>query len=138
MFRKMAEAKRVPVAPGTLGILCDPKHPALARFPTELHSNWQWFDLLKASRALNLSALPAGAKPIVQVIDNVERAQKLGAVFEAKLGGGKVLVCSIDLIGLKDKPEARQLLNSLLAYMNSEGFAPAASLDEAALASILK
>ena len=37
--------------PGTLGILCDPKHPALAQFPTEFHANWQWFHLLMNSRA---------------------------------------------------------------------------------------
>ncbi|MGE5124747.1 MAG: glycoside hydrolase, partial [Betaproteobacteria bacterium] len=30
-------------APHTLGILCDPAHPALAAFPTEGHSNWQWW-----------------------------------------------------------------------------------------------
>ncbi|MCP5528738.1 MAG: glycoside hydrolase, partial [Verrucomicrobiales bacterium] len=29
-------------APTTLGILCDPKHPALEGFPTDFHSNWQW------------------------------------------------------------------------------------------------
>jgi hypothetical protein len=31
---------------GTLGILCDPRHPALADFPTEKHADWQWADLL--------------------------------------------------------------------------------------------
>lgn len=29
--------------PHTLGILCDPQNPALARFPTDFHSNWQWW-----------------------------------------------------------------------------------------------
>jgi hypothetical protein len=28
-------------APHTLGILCNPKHPALKEFPTEYYSNWQ-------------------------------------------------------------------------------------------------
>ena len=32
--------------PNTMGILCDPKHPALADFPTEFYSNWQWYELL--------------------------------------------------------------------------------------------
>ena len=138
MFRKMAEEKHVAVAPGTLGILLDPKHPAFARFPTESYANWQWFHLLTNSRALKLAGLPAQYRPLVQVVDNPERAQKLGALFEAQVGTGKLLVCAIDLIGQKDKPEARQLMSSLLAYMGSEAFAPTAAVDDAALASILK
>ena len=66
-------AAQMPVAPGTLGILCDPGHPALAQFPTDFHSNWQWFHLLMNSRALILDPLPAGFRPVVQVIDNFER-----------------------------------------------------------------
>jgi len=138
MFRKMAEERHAPVPPGTLGILCDPKHPAFAHFPTESHSNWQWFHLLMNSRALKLASLPAPYRPLVQVIDNDERALKLGALFEAQVGTGKLLVCAIDLIGQKDKPEARQLLSSLLAYMNSDAFAPTTAVDDATLANILK
>jgi len=64
----------------TMGILCDPKHPALADFPTEFHSDWQWFHLLQNSRALILDGMPAGTRPLVQVIDNYERAHRLGVV----------------------------------------------------------
>jgi Glycosyl hydrolases family 2, sugar binding domain len=138
MFRKFAEERRMPVAPGTLGILCDPKHPALSRFPTESHSNWQWFHLLQNSRALILDSMPAGFRPIVQVIDNFERAHKLGVLFEARVGPGNLVVCSIDLPRLRDHPEARQFLDSLLEYMNSGLFAPSTALDEAAVRRILQ
>lgn len=138
MFKKFAEERRFPVAPGTLGILCDPKHPALSRFPTEFHSNWQWFHLLQHSRALILDAMPAGYRPLIQVIDNYERAHKLGALFEARLGPGKLLVCPIDLLGQRDRPEARQLLHSLLDYMNSSRFAPATSVDDGLIERILQ
>ena len=37
--------------PNTMGILCDPKHAALAQFPTEFYCNWQWYDLLQSSRS---------------------------------------------------------------------------------------
>ncbi len=70
MFKKLAEERKMPLAPGTLGILCDPNHPAFADFPTEFHSNWQWFNLLRNSRSMILDAMPAGYRPIVQVIDN--------------------------------------------------------------------
>jgi hypothetical protein len=44
----------------------------------------------------------------VQVIDNFERNHKLGLVREAKIGEGKLLVCSGDLLGQQDYPEVRQ------------------------------
>jgi hypothetical protein len=138
MFRRFAEERRMPVAPGTLGIVCDPNHPALAGFPTEFHGNWQWFNLLQNSRALILDSMPAGFRPIVQVIDNFERAHKLGVVLEARVGQGKLLISSIDLPALQGQPEGRQLLHSLLAYMNSSNFAPAVSVDQAALDRVLQ
>jgi hypothetical protein len=138
MFKKLSDERKMPVAPGTLGILCDPKHPALSQFPTESHSNWQWFNLLQNSRALVLDMLPKGYRPIVQVIDNYERAHKLGTILEAKVGTGKLLICAIDLPGLQDKPEARQLLSSLLAYMDSQKFDPQTSISEEMIEGILK
>jgi hypothetical protein len=138
MFKKLAEEKKKPVAPGTMGILCDPNHPALADFPTEFHSNWQWFNLLQNSRTMILDAMPVGYRPIVQVVDNCERAKKLGNIFEVKMGKGKLLVCSINLPAMQDKPEARQLLHSLLRYMNSDRFVPATAIDERTLRQILE
>ncbi len=138
MFRKLAEERKKPIAPGTLGILCDPNHSAFADFPTEFHSNWQWFNLLQNSRTMILGTMPAGYRPIIQVIDNLERAKKLGNVFEVKMGKGKLLVCSINLPAIQDKPEARQLLHSLLRYMNSDRFEPTTTIDDATLNRILQ
>src|SRR5690606_21276590 len=36
--------------PNLLGILCNPENPALKYFPTEFHSNWQWWDVVANSR----------------------------------------------------------------------------------------
>ncbi len=83
--------------PNTMGILCDPQHPVFAQFPTEFYSNWQWYDLLQNSRSMILDETPAGFRPIVQVIDNFARNHKLGNVFEARVGDGRLLVCTIDL-----------------------------------------
>ena len=120
---------------GTMSILCDPKHPALAQFPTETHTNWQWYDLLQRSRSIILDDTPAGFRPIVQVIDNFSRNHKMGNVFEARVGKGSLLVCSIDLSrDLDQRPAARQLLASILSYMKSEAFRPRAALDAGAIA----
>jgi hypothetical protein len=138
MFAEAAKKRgetRLP--PGTLGILCDPKSPALARFPTEFHSNWQWWHLVKNSRPIAYDGSPDGFRPTVQVIDNFVRNHKLGLIAETRVGKGAVLICSIDLLGHQDKPEARQMLHSLLAYMASPDFAPEHELDRELLRRLL-
>lgn len=128
MSRTICENLDRPVSPGTLGILTDPGHPALADFPTEFHTNWQWFPIIKQSYPMILDRLSDDYRPIVQVIDNVERNHKLGLLFEFKVGNGKLLVCMSDLKAVQDKPEARQFYRSILEYMESSAFAPSYSL----------
>jgi len=109
----------------------------LAAFPTEFHSNWQWWHLVKNSRPVILDETPADYRPIVQVIDNFARNHKLGLIFETKVARGSMLVCAIDLRGIQNKPEGRQMLHSLLKYVGSPAFAPTARLDEALLRKLL-
>jgi beta-galactosidase len=110
----------------SIGILCDPHHPALAAFPTAFHSDWQWASLLQPQiRAVNLNDLPHALRPIVQAIDDWNRNDKLGLVFEARVGRGKLLMSAFDLASEADaRPAKRQLLASLLAYMAGEQFQP--------------
>jgi len=115
--------------PTTLGILCNPKHPALADFPTQYHSNWQWWDAMSHSSAIKLNVLAKDLPPIVRVIDDWVTARSLGLIFECKVGKGKLLVSAIDLLTDQDKrPEARQLRYSLERYMSGAQFKPAHSI----------
>jgi len=124
--------------PNTMGILCDPKHPALAQFPTECYSNWQWYELLQNSRTVNLNDTPATFQPIIEIIDNFARNNKLGNLFEARVQGGSLLVCTIDLPLIADKmPAAKQLLRSLYAYVGSSSFAPSEELEATLLDKLL-
>ena len=129
MFKDICESVGKPVSPGTLGILTDPSHPLFREFPTEEHTNWQWFPVLKTSKPMILDALQ-GYKPIVQVIDNVERNHRLGLVFEFAVGKGKLLVCCSDLESTLDYPEGRQFYKALLDYMRSDDFQPSVVLDK--------
>jgi len=110
-------------APHTLGILCDPADPVFADFPTEYHSNWQWWDLISKSGAMIMDNLPANFRPMVQPIDTWHINRKLGLIFEAKVDNGKLVVCSIDLENdLGKRPVAKQFRHSLLRYMNSADY----------------
>lgn len=123
--------------PNANGILCNPRHPALAQFPTDAYSNWQWWELLNNSRTLILDGTPAEFRPIVQVVDNFARNHKLGNLFEARVGSGKLLVCSMDLPAIAERqPAANQLLKSLYAYVSSSSFQPTHTLDDAVLEEI--
>lgn len=114
--------------PGTMGLLCDPAHPALASFPTDPHSHWQWFHLAKNSQPLILEGIvPPTTRPIVQAIDNMERVHHLGIIFELKGGAGSLLVCATDLLAMQEHPEARQLYKSLCDYVATDAFAPTTS-----------
>ncbi|MGH9159809.1 MAG: hypothetical protein ACRD2X_07455 [Vicinamibacteraceae bacterium] len=111
--------------PHTLGILCDPEHPALAAFPTDFHSDWQWWYLVSRAGAMILDRLPPQLRPIVQVVDDWVTSRKLGLMFEAQVAGGRLLVTSIDL-RQAGEPNlvARQMRHSLLTYMASDRFRP--------------
>lgn len=112
-------------APHTLGILCDPKHPVFASFPTDFHSNWQWWELIHDSGAMVLDALPPALRPLVQPIDTWFKNRRLGLLFEAKVAGGRLMVCSMDIDrDLAKRPAARQLRASLFAYLAGPTFAP--------------
>ena len=115
--------------PHTLGILCDPAHPALAQFPTDYHSNWQWWYLVSRAGAMILDGLPPALEPTVRVIDDWVTARPLALMFEGKVGAGKLLVCSIDLErDHEQNPVARQMRHSLLDYMSGARFAPKTEL----------
>ena len=119
-----------PKQPGTMGILCNPQHPALNGFPTDFYSNWQWWDLIKNSKTMIVDSLP-DLKPVVRVIDNFYKNRKMALVIEAKVGKGKLLIVSADIRNdLESRPAARQLRSSLLGYAGSKDFSPELVLDE--------
>jgi hypothetical protein len=116
--------------PHTLGILCDPAHPVFSDFPTENHSDWQWWDPVSHSQAMILNGFPAKLKPLIQPIDTWFENRRLALAFESKTNGGKLLVCSIDLKNLSgERIVSKQLLLSVLNYMNSDLFNPQVEVD---------
>ena len=128
MFKTICENNKKKVSPGTLGILTRPEHPLFRDFPTEMHTNWQWFPIIKESHPLVLDNFPKDYKPIVQVIDNIERNHKLGLVMEWKVGKGKLLVCMSDLEKAAKYPEGKAFYASVLDYMRSADFNPSSEI----------
>lgn len=128
MFKTICENNKKKVSPGTLGILTNPEHPIFKGFPTEMHTNWQWFPVIKESHPLVLDNFAKDYRPIVQVIDNIERNHKLGLVMEWKVGAGKLLVCMSDLEKAAKYPEGKAFYQSVIGYMRSADFNPSAEI----------
>jgi hypothetical protein len=124
--------------PHTLGILCDRSHPALEQFPTEYHSNWQWWELIHGAAPFLLTSQRA-LQPVVQVIDDWVTARKLAVVFEARVGNGKLMACSCDLFNdLDHRPVARQMRHSLVSYMAGPLFDPTCPMTVQQLTDLLQ
>lgn len=127
-----------PKQAGTMGLLCDPKHPAFAQFPTEPFGNWQWWRLEKRSTVMVLDSLP-GVTPIIEAVDNFVNNRRLATVFEARCGNGRLLFSAMDLLSEgADTPEVRQLRGSLLQYMHTDAFDPQGEVSAAQLQHLLK
>ena len=124
MFKTISENAGREISPGTLSILTDPTHPLFNNFPTENHSNWQWWSIARNSRPMILNNTTADYKPLIQVVDNIERNHKLGLLYEYGVGKGKVLVCTTNLDAIQDTPEGRQYKNVILQYLKSSKFNP--------------
>lgn len=125
-------------APTTLGILCDPGHPALADFPTMAHSDWQWWYLIHRAGALRLDLLPDAIEPVVRLIDDWFTARPLGLIIELAVGAGKAVVCGFALHdeAIAD-PVSRQILASLETYMASDNFRPSSRVSPQQLQSLM-
>ena len=115
--------------PHVLGIFCDPKHPVFNAFPTDCHSDYQWWDLMSRCDAMVLDDFPADYRPTIHLIDDWFTSRKLGILMEGKMGKGKLVVCSADLENdLDQRPAAHQFRQSLLQYMASDNFRPSTEL----------
>ncbi|MGN1261402.1 MAG: hypothetical protein ACI4UC_09865 [Alloprevotella sp.] len=119
-----------PKQAGTMGLLLDPAHPVFSDFPTENHTDWQWWSLATQSRTWVVDSLHTQLTPLVECVDNFANNRRLTNLFETNCLNGKLIVCSMDLQhNLSDCPEKKQLLHSLITYMKSDAFAPTATLD---------
>ncbi|WP_026703180.1 glycoside hydrolase family 2 protein [Salibacterium aidingense] len=122
----------------TMGIINHP-HPAFRNFSLDPFSNWNWFYLVDNTPAISLDLTPQ-VDPIIEVIDNFNRAKRLAYAFEGRVGKGKLFVTTFNLTDIKliKKPEFRYLIITILHYLNSREFQPTAFLTVGELLGIFK
>ena len=115
--------------PHTTGAYIDNTHPMFEHFPTGDWQDLNWWELTNRTQVMNLSEFPTEYQPPIQPIDTWHVSRKLGMLIEANVMGGRLLMTTIDINHLDQRPVARQLRHSILHYMQSDKFRPAIQLD---------
>ena len=118
-FKQTAINMKKEPSPGTFGLLINSTHPIFKSFPTDFHTNWQWWNIIKHSRPMILDDYPSEFRPIVQVIDNWDRNHKLGLIYEVPETKGKALVCVSDLFACSENIEVKALFSNLINYLKN-------------------
>lgn len=122
-----------PAQEGGMGQLIDASHPVFEEFPTEFHTNWQWW-IMASQRAV---ILPKPMKSIITEMDSHAYMRPMTQLMECRCGGGKLLLSSMGLQNLRQYPESRALLSSIYHYLDSDRFAPEQDVDPEMIASII-
>lgn len=106
MFKSISESMGRSIPTGTLGLLVDEESALLSGFPSESHTAPPWYNIVMHSFSANLDG--TGIVPDVWVIDNPERALRLGLLYR---NGG--VVCTSRLWEIADKIEVKHFAASL-------------------------
>lgn len=109
-----------PEQEGAMGQLIDDSHPIFDRFPTEFHTNWQWWPMASQRAVI----LPERYEAVITEMDSYAFLRPMAQLLECRCGNGKLLFSSMGLQDLQQYPEARALLNAIYRYMESERFVP--------------
>ena len=112
-----------------MGLLLNPEHKAFENFPTEGHTDWQWWSLTTQSTTLVVDSFYRHITPLVECVDNFANNRRLSNLFETNCLNGKLVVCSMDILDSQAvDPVKKQLLYSLIHYMQSDAFVPTESV----------
>lgn len=116
MFKTISDMMEKPRPVGTMGLVIDTEHKALAGFASKKYSTPQWFEIVQNSRAVILDDRKEDINVIVRTIDNFERNHSLSLLYEYEKNGGKVVVCACNVEKLADSPEGRAFVKSVFDY----------------------
>lgn len=105
---------------GGMGQLIDVKHPLFKNFPTEFHTNWQWWPMATQRAAI----LPRRYEAIVTEMDSYAFLRPMAQLLECRCENGRLLFSTMGLQNLQQYPEARALQRAIYLYMDSEDFQP--------------
>ena len=109
---------------GGMGQLIDTEHPIFRNFPTDFHTDWQWW-IVAGKRAV---ILPRSMKSVITEMDSYAFLRPMAQLIEFNCLNGKVLLSTMELHKSLQYPEARALQAAIYEYLSGEEFRPAEEL----------
>jgi beta-galactosidase len=97
-------------------------HPLTDRFPHDGYCDWQFCPMMNRATAVSFEGFSKAFDPIIEVVSSYKYPCPQAALFEWRVGAGRLLVCSLDLA--KDDPAARYLRGQILDYTAGDEFQP--------------
>ena len=116
---------------GAMGQLIQKDHPLFKEFPTQSHTNWQWWPMAN-QRAVVLPETVGLGKTfdaIITEMDSYAFLRPMAQLFECRIGNGKLLYSTLGLQDLQQYPEGKALLRAIYKYLDSDAFAPRQSME---------
>lgn len=133
MFRQISESMHRQVPVGTMGLCIDTAHPIAKAMFSAAYSTPQWYSAVTHADCAILDDAPAGFRPTVQMIDNVERNHRLGLLFETAVSGGRLLICTVRFAEAPEDLAMNRLYHAVTDYIRSADFSPKEQLSAAML-----
>lgn len=131
-FGRSPESAFFPASGGALGTVIS-DHPALKGFPSEGFCDLQFFNLVEGAHAYPLDQWPkemvpmiGGIRTMTGFLSKAKNLSRVGYVFEAKVGKGKLLVSTLRIRETFDEayPETLSIFDRLLRYAVGSEFEP--------------
>ena len=119
---------------GGMGQLIDTEHPIFKEFPTDFHTDWQWW-IMATKRAV---ILPHPMKTIITEMDSYAFLRPMAQMIEFRCLKGKVLLSTMELHKSQQYPEVRELQASIYTYLSGENFEPAEEITEEELSMLVR
>lgn len=119
---------------GGMGQLIDTEHPIFKEFPTDFHTDWQWW-IMATKRAV---VLPHPMKTIITEMDSYAFLRPMAQLIEFRCLKGKVLLSTMELHKSQQYPEARALKTAIYEYLSGEDFEPSEEIAEEELSMLVR
>ena len=119
---------------GGMGQLIDTEHPIFKEFPTDFHTDWQWW-IMATKRAV---VLPRPMKTIITEMDSYAFLRPMAQLIEFRCLKGKVLLSTMELHKSQQYPEARALKTAIYEYLSGEDFEPSEEIAEEELSMLVR
>ena len=119
---------------GGMGQLIDTEHPIFKEFPTDFHTDWQWW-IMATKRAV---ILPHPMKTIITEMDSYAFLRPMAQLIEFRCLKGKVLLSTMELHKSQQYPEARALQTAIYEYLSGEDFEPSEEIAEEELSMLVR